>query len=75
MLLNAVITDCLLKPTFKNNNKYFIPYAENIMGSNLIKKTETHGNSLLRSLWKETNAELRGVDRSCYAQAQCNGCY
>lgn len=24
------------------------------MGSNLIKKTETHGNSLLSTLWKET---------------------
>lgn len=24
------------------------------MDSNLIKKTETHGNSLLSTLWKET---------------------
>lgn len=31
-----------------------MPYAENIMGSNLLKKTETHGNSLLSTLWKET---------------------
>jgi len=37
-------TDCLLKST---NNKYFIPYDENIMDSHLIKQTQSYTWKLL----------------------------
>lgn len=70
MLLNAITSQCLLKPAFKTNHKYFIPYDENMMGFQLTQKTpHTHGNFLLTSLWKETVAQNLDtcVYRSWYA--------